>query len=158
MSERGDKYAVRIARIDDDAGNVAGVVEPEVCPRFTGVGRTVYPVAVGPILPHVRFTAADVDDVRIGRRYTDRADRGDLRDAVADVPPARPTVCRLPHAAVDGTEVEHVPLRRIAGNRNGASAAEWSHQSPSQPAQISTRWPSAIEDGNVGCARAALRD
>ena len=77
VAHRRDEHAVGIARVDDDARDVPRVVEAEVRPRLAGVGRAIHAVAVGPVFAQVGLAAADVDDVRIGRRDRDRADRRD---------------------------------------------------------------------------------
>ena len=99
-----------IARVDDDLRDLLAVAQAEVRPRLAGVGGLVDAVAgreVGALQP---FAAADVDDVRVRRRDRDRADRAG-RLVVEDRRPGAAVVGRLPHAAVDGADVEHVRLR-----------------------------------------------
>jgi hypothetical protein len=51
------------------------VAQAEVRPVCAGVRRLVDAVADGQVGPRQAFAAADVDDVRIGRRHGDPADR-----------------------------------------------------------------------------------
>src|SRR5207248_3053692 len=129
MSEDCDEEAIRIARIDDDRGDLLAVVEAEVLPRFAGVGGFVDAVAGGEIGTLQTFAAANVDDVRIGRRNGDRADRAG-RLIVEDRRPDAAVVGRLPDAAVVHADVEKARLSRHAGRGDGASAAKWSDAAP----------------------------
>ena len=73
----------------------------------------------------------DINDVRIGRRDGDRADRS-RRLVVEDRHPRAAAVGRLPHAAVHGADVEHVGLRRDAVNGLGAAAAKRPDVAPAE--------------------------
>ena len=122
MAEDGDEQPVRIAWIDDDLRDLLAVAQAEMRPRLSGVGGFVDAVArreIGTLQP---FAAAHVDDVRIGRRDGNRADRAG-RLVVEDRRPDAAVVGRLPHAAVGGGDVEDVGLRRHAGGRLRPSAA-----------------------------------
>ena len=147
MPHRRDVYDVRVAWIDDDAGDVPCVIESQMCPGATAIRRAVDAVTVSVVLSKVRLSAARVDDVRITRGDGNRANRRDVRLAVGDVGPSHAGVRRLPHPAVDGTEVEDPRIARIAGDGNRASATERADESPSQPAQLGG---GALIAGRVG--------
>jgi len=45
MTERGNKDAIRIGRVDDDGANLPRLAQAEMLPGFAGVDRFVDPVA-----------------------------------------------------------------------------------------------------------------
>ena len=110
VAERGDVDDVRILRVDDDAADALGFLQPDVLERLAGVGRLVDAGAERRALAVVRLAGADVDDVGVGRRDRDVADRRD-RVLVEDRRPGRAVVGRLPDAA--GREAD-VDDRRVA--------------------------------------------
>src|SRR6185369_1660443 len=75
VPEDGDEEAVRIVRIDGDHRDLLAVAQSEVRPGFAGIGRFVHAVAGGEVGTLQAFAAADVNDVGIGRRDGDGADR-----------------------------------------------------------------------------------
>src|SRR6185295_9642675 len=96
---------VGIRRVDDDAADAAGLVEPLVHPGAAGVNRLVDPVADDiAVANRPRFASTGPDDARIGRRHGERADSRD-RHAVGDRLPAQPAIGRLPDAAGRGAGV-----------------------------------------------------
>ena len=187
VSHRRDEHGVGVARIDDDARDVSRVVEPDVRPVLTRVGRAIHAVAVRPVLAQVGLAAADVDHVRIGRCDRDRADRRDVRLPVGDVRPGRAAVRRLPHAAVHGAEVEEIRLccdrrrpplrvrretvRRVASEVR-ADRAPFPRSAPSRASRhlaMQRRWPLRRERrreesetesvcAHLGCAVCVVRD
>src|SRR5258706_13488235 len=99
-------------------------------PGFAGVGRFVDAVTDGKIGALQAFAAAGVDDVWIGRRHGDRADRaGGL--IVEDRLPGVAVVGGFPDAAVVDADVEDVRLARDAYRDGSAAAAEWADHAPS---------------------------
>ena len=92
-----------IARVDGDLRDLLAVAQAEMRPGLAGVGGFVDAVADREIGTLQSLAAADVDDVRIGRRDGDRAD-GSGRLIVED---------RIPGAAVVGrfqTPPLHTPM------------------------------------------------
>ncbi len=75
MAQRRDEQPIGILRIDGDVGNLLRVAQTEVRPRPPGVGRLVDAVAGREVGTMQAFAAADVDDVGVGGRNGDRADR-----------------------------------------------------------------------------------
>jgi len=135
VAENRGEHAVRIARVDGELGNLLTVGEAAVCPGASAVGGTVDAVADREIRPPQAFTACDVDDIGIGGRDRDCADRlGRL--PVEDRLPGAPRVTALPHAAVGRTDVEDVRLRRHARDRPCPPAA---HRADHAPGKISVR-------------------
>ncbi len=98
-------------------------------PGLAGVGRLVDAVADREVGPRQPFAAADVDDVRIGRRDGDPADRSG-RLIVEDRLPGAAGVGRLPDAAVHHADVEGVRLARMAGGRLGPPGAKRADVAP----------------------------
>ena len=75
------------------------------------------------------FAAADVNDLRIGGRDHDRADRsGGL--LIEDRLPGASIVGGLPDAAVHRADVEHVRLARDTAQRTSTSAAKRADVAP----------------------------
>src|SRR5438094_717923 len=129
MAEGGDEEPAGVARVDGDHRDHLGVVEAEVRPRLAGVGRLVHAVADGEIGSDNPGAAADVDDVRIGRRHRDRADRARVL-AVEEWVPRRAIVGRPPDAAVVETDIGDVRLTRHAGDGAGATGARGADGAP----------------------------
>src|SRR5215472_10075369 len=92
MTESRGENAIGIVRVDRQRGNALRVAQAEVLPRPACVGGLVNPVANGKIGARQAFAAANVNDVRIGRRHRDRAD-GLLWLAVNDGIPRAAKVC-----------------------------------------------------------------
>ena len=87
-SDRAREHDVGVGRVDEDAADAPGVVEAHVAPRLAGVGRLVDAVADDvAVANRPRFPGAGPDDVGIGRRDGERANRGD-RQAVGHRGPA----------------------------------------------------------------------
>src|SRR5579864_1534460 len=120
MAEHGGKNAIGVPRVDGEGGDLLAIAQAEMRPCFAGVGGFVDSVAGGEIGPLQTLAARDVDDVGVGWRDGDRADR--LRGlAVEDGGPGTAVVIRLPDAAID---LPHVKDIGLAGNaRGGASPA-----------------------------------
>ena len=77
------------------------------------------------------FTAGDINNVGIRRRYGDGADR--LRGLVVeDRSPGAAVVVRLPYSAVDLAYVENVWLAGNAGGGARAAAAKRADHAPTQ--------------------------
>jgi hypothetical protein len=131
MTERRDEEAMWIARIDDDRTNLACIAQAEVLPRPARVGRFVDAVADRQVRTLQSLAAPDVDDLRIGRRDGDRADRlGRL--IVEDRRPGVAVVGGLPDAAVVHADVKNVGLLNDARRADRPSAAERPDVPPAQ--------------------------
>ena len=96
---------------------------PSACQTWAqvspGVGRTVDPVAFPDVAADVGLARADPDDVGVGRRHRDRADRR-YRLLVEDRLPLQAAVDRFPHAAGCGRSPVDA---RVAGNAGHARHA-----------------------------------
>ena len=69
-----DEEPVGIAWIDRQLRNLLALTQSEMSPGRSGVGGFVNAVPDGKVWAMQAFTAADVDDVRIGRCNFDGAD------------------------------------------------------------------------------------
>src|SRR5262249_46867483 len=98
VAERAREHDVGISRIDHDPPDPTRVVEARVLPGPPGVGRLVDTVADRDVAADERLASAGPDDVGIGRRDGERADRGD-RLVVEDRLPVRAVVGGLEDAA-----------------------------------------------------------
>ena len=143
MTERGDEDDVGVLRDRRARVPICRVLSRPMCvQRLSGVGGLVHPVAVRDLRSHVGLAGADVDDVGIGRRDANRADRGD-RLRVEDRDPGAAGVRRLPDAAADRSEVERVRLSRHAADAVDASAAKRPDHPPAQ-ARVDARVHAAL--------------
>ncbi len=131
VAERGDEHHVRVLGVHDHPPDVPRVVEADVRPRLPGVGGLVHPVAERVLRPHVGLARAHVDDVRLGRRHANRADRADGLRVEHRVPRAA-RVQRLPDAAADRSEVEDSGLARHARDGVHAPGPERPDQPPAE--------------------------
>jgi hypothetical protein len=114
MAEDGDEEAIRIPRIDLDAGDLLAVAQAEMRPRLSGVGGLVHAVADRQIRALQPFAAADINDVGVREGHSNRPDRAG-RLVVEDRRPRAPRVDGLPHAAVHHPHIEGERLARYAG-------------------------------------------
>ena len=122
VSQRGDEQAVGILRIHFDVGDHLRIAQAEVRPGFAGVGGFVHAVADREVRPDDARAAADVDDVRVGRRDRDSADgAGGL--VIEQGRPGGAVIRGAPDAAVIETDVEHVGLAGHARQSTRASGA-----------------------------------
>ncbi len=129
MAKDRDEQPIRVARIDDNLRNLLAVAQAQMRPSLPGIRRLVDSVARGQVGPWQTFAAADVDDIRIGGRDCNRADRSG-RLVVKDRLPRPPVIGCLPHAAVAHADVEDIRLAGNAAHRFGPPAAIWADRTP----------------------------
>ena len=65
MAESGDEDDVWILWIDDDARNLASVLEADVCPCLAGVAGFVNSITGGEVGTDIRFTSGGINNFRI---------------------------------------------------------------------------------------------
>ncbi|MGA9575035.1 MAG: hypothetical protein WBS20_13945 [Lysobacterales bacterium] len=131
MAERGDEHHVRVAWIDQHAGDLPAVLQANVRPVLAGVDGFVHTVTVGDVGTHVRFAAAHVDRLWIGRCERQRTDRADIL-AVEDRLPGAPGIMGRPHAATDRTEIKIPVVTRDPRHGQHATTTERPDQPPIQ--------------------------
>ena len=111
---------VRVSWIDDDLADMLGLLEADVVPALSTVGRFVDAVAVGHRALTVVLARADPDDVRV-LRVQGHATDGVGALVVEDRRPGRAGVVGLPHSARgDGNEL---PLRLPGVDRDVADSS-----------------------------------
>src|SRR5258708_2193423 len=125
MAESGDEGDVWVRRMNNDFADVPGVLQPDIGPGLAGVIRTIDAVAEGDISADTRFAGASIDDVGIGIRHRDAADRG-CTLLFKERIPGDAAVGRFPDAAGDGAEV--------IGIRQGGDASDGQDPSPTKGA------------------------
>ena len=119
----GHVDGVAVFRIDDDAADVLGGVEPDVGPRSPAVVALVDAVAIRDRSLRVAFAGPDPDDVRTPGVERDPPDRvRPLR--VEDRLPGGAAVDRLPDAARCGADVEDGAVGGIHGNGHDAAGGD----------------------------------
>src|SRR5882762_3693292 len=134
MTEHCGKYAVRVARIYSQRGNLLALTQAlvsgtEMGPGFSSVGGFVDSVADREIWAMQAFSACDVDDIGIGRSHGDGADRlGGF--AIEDGRPGAAIVVALPHSAVHCADVEQVRMVGYPSGSAGPPAAERANHAP----------------------------
>ena len=131
MAENRYQHAVRIMWIDDDGGDLLPIAQTKMLPRTTTIAGLVNPVAGGEVRTSQAFPAAHVNNFRIGRGNGQRSYRAG-RLIIEDRVPGASVIGGLPHSAVVRSHVENVGLSWHAADRNPASAAKRSDQSPMQ--------------------------
>src|SRR5664279_2536748 len=65
VPQHSDVDSVRVVRIDDDATDLAGIMQADIFPGRAAVQRLVYSVARGEIGAYVRLAGARIHDIRI---------------------------------------------------------------------------------------------
>ena len=118
-----DEKTLRIVRVDCDRLDLLRVAKSLVQPRRARIARHVNAVARREIRTAQTLAAADVDDVRIGRRDGERPDRPRILRVEHRRPRAR-AVDRFPDAAVVRRHVERAGFSGNARDRDGPPAAE----------------------------------
>jgi len=155
VPDRRHEEHVGVLGIDGDLADVLRVVEAQVRPAFPGVVGAIDAVAEAHRVTQRRFAAADVHDVRRGRRHGDRADRGN-RLSVEHRLPSPAAVDRLPHAAVHRAEVELFGAARDARGRRHAAAAKRAEHAPAEAGVErrgrlrAERWKQLVGGGAAG--------
>ena len=119
VPQRGDVDDVRIAGVDDDAGDAACVVEPHVLPGLAGIGGLVDPVADRDVAADPCFPCAGPHDVGVGRGDGERTDRLH-RLVIEDRLPVHAAVGGFPDAARGRPGVVDALVARDAGDRGHA--------------------------------------
>src|SRR5262249_4965263 len=115
-----DEHDVVVARIDDDAVDVARRAQAHVDVGLAAVGRLVDAVAPAGALPVVRLAGADPDEIGIALRDGDVANRHQA-DVLELRLERRAAVRGLPHAAVRGADVVDRRVRFIDGEVGDAA-------------------------------------
>ena len=108
-------------------------------PGLAAVAGLVHAVAVA---AGNRITAADVNDVGIGRRDHDRADAVDVGQLVDDRNPRHSRARRPPHATHRRADVKRAGLADHAGHGRDPAAVERADVAPREPGVevIAERW------------------
>src|SRR5262249_21968385 len=107
VAQRRDVHDVGVLRVDDDAADVARLLETDVLPGLAAVGGLVHAVAPRDAVARVVLAGADPHDVGVGRRHRDGTD-AQGRLVVEDRLPAVAAVGGLPDAAGRGAEVDRL--------------------------------------------------
>ena len=112
IADRGDERDIRIGRMEHDAANRARVVQAEIGPRFTGVGRPIHTAAPRRALPVVVLAGPCPDDPRVALEDRQRAERV-VGLPAEDVLPGDALVGGLPDAAAGRAQIEDGGILRI---------------------------------------------
>ena len=91
--------------MDADPSDRVGVGQAEVPPALPGIVRAVDAVALEDVGAQLHLAHADVDDVGVGRRDRDRADRGAADLPIGHRSPCGPAVGRLEQPSSRRAEV-----------------------------------------------------
>src|SRR2546421_2797186 len=129
MTGDGDQDVIGIARIDCDLRNLLPIAQPEMRPGLPRIDRFVDAVSYRKVRTLQSFTAANINNIRIGSRDRD-ASNGAGWLVVKYRRPRAAVVISLPNAAVDLSNVEDVRLRWHTGDRARAASAKWANAAP----------------------------
>ena len=129
VSEHRGEHAARIARVDEERGNLLTVPQAPMAPGGAAVGGPVDPVPDGQIGPLQPLAGPDVQRLWIGRRHGDRADRA-RRLAVEDRAPGTTVIPAAPHAAVVHADIQDVRRPRHSNRRHRAATAKRADHAP----------------------------
>src|SRR4029078_3181714 len=116
-----------------DARAGVRIREADVRPRLAGVRRLVDAIPGLDVAADAPLAHADEDDVRIGLRHGDRADRRAVDLAVGDVGPRLAAVGGLPKAAASLARVHHTRLALHAADRDRPARVIGTDASPAKP-------------------------
>src|SRR5580704_8178284 len=131
MAQGCDEQTIGIVGIDQDATDLACILEADVRPRLPAVGRLVQAISARNRRAHVGFARANVNHVMIGSCNGDGADRSDRLRIKNRIPsPAR--VIGFPHASAHGTKIVVLQFAANTGYAENATRAEWSDGAPLQ--------------------------
>ncbi len=121
VAERRHEHHVRVTRVDDDAPDPPDLLEPHVSPRLAAVRRAVDPVADRDVRADERLPGSGPEDVGVGGRERERADRHGIL-VVEDRAPGHAAVLALEHPARGAADVVDVGVPRLADHRAHAVA------------------------------------
>src|SRR5262245_55892783 len=131
MPRYSGKNLIGIARVNSQLRNLLAVAQAEVRPSLAGVSGFVDAVADGEVGAMQPLAATDINNVGVGRRYSQRPD-GTCGLIVEDRLPGAPEVVCLPHPAVAHADIEDVGLAGNSGDGARASSPKWADRAPVQ--------------------------
>src|SRR2546423_56911 len=105
MSGDRNQYVVGVARVDGDLRDLLAIAQAEMRPRFTCVSGFVNAITDREIGTVQSFTAADVNHIRVRRRYRDGAD-GARRLRIKNRLPGAAEIVSLPDTTVAHADIE----------------------------------------------------
>ena len=129
ITHGGDQNLVGIGRVDQNAPDVAGLLQAERLPALAAVDGLEHARAAGHVIARFRLAGADIDGVGIGRGHGDGADRRG-RPLVEQGGPGPPGVVGPPHAAARRAEYEAIGPRGHTLDHFAPPAAERTDQTP----------------------------
>ena len=132
MTQRCHKGDIGIGGVHAQRRDLLRIGHAARRPRLTAVGGSVHTRAVGQVFTGLAFARTHPDHIGVTRGHRDRTDRRNIGFAVGDVLPRLPGVDGLPHAAVDGAEVEDEGLGGVAGHGGGPAPARGTNIAPAQ--------------------------
>ena len=136
--QRAREDDLGIRRIDHDATDTPGLLEPHARPGLAGVARFVNALTDGNVAANPRLAGSRPHDVRIRRRHRERADRLH-RLVVEDLLPVDAAIGRLRNSTGRAAGVVHQRVSRNAGDR-GDPVAFRTDVAPAQiPVQVDSR-------------------
>ncbi len=137
---------VRILRVDDKAADLARIFQSNMIPRRATVSGPVNAVTGRKVLANVRLAGSGVNNLRIGRCYSQCANRRH-RVAVKDGCPDDSGICRFPDSAIHRAEIKGRRIARHPGH---------CHRGPPRKGPIKRHLSPFTSSGGIVCAEAAM--
>src|SRR6516164_10163226 len=113
MSHRRNVRDVGVLRIDNDSRDRAATLQSDIDPMFAAVSRSINAVAPIRRISIVRLAGPDPDDIRIGGRNRDRANRKHWL-FVENRVKADASVAGLEDSAVTKRDIKHERIWAVA--------------------------------------------
>src|SRR5437870_446363 len=123
MAKRSHQNYVRVSWIDNQRADLPRIFESDILPTLSGIDRFINTGSISRIAADRRFARSSVDNVVIGRRYRDRADRRNVL-FIEKRRPICAAIGRLPDSTSNRPEIISVGFSEHAFDGEGPSAAE----------------------------------
>ena len=135
MPQHGNEDPIGIARVHQNRRNLLAIAEPQMAPALARVGGFINSIAHREVRPLHALAAADINNVRVGRRQGNRA-HGTSGLLIEYRMPGTPKIVRLPDPAIGRRNIEHIRLASDTCGSDGAPAAERPNHPPAQPGKV----------------------
>ena len=116
--------------MDQDGTDGIGIIQAHVFPGTSRIRAFIHTVTEADVSAHFCFAHPHINNVWIGSRHLNGADRRTAKNGIADANPGLPGIGRFPNATTDGTGIEDTRLVLDTGHSKTPTATPWSNASP----------------------------